>query len=550
MTAPGVHVLFVGDLLREGEPEDRADIASRVRLPGMTCRAESASSPLPADAPEPTHVVVALGMADLLRVHGDPEILDREARALLDRLAAEHPRAPILLCSIPPVRAEQARLNDTIVRANQALLSLACARGTGFLDLHGLLRDDLSPRPALDPRHAGEGLRLRGSARRRLRDALAGEIGLRSPRLFEDAVRDTAALVRDSLVRRGRHAVERARGKGLFERELDPARDRVALLFFGDVERDTWVRGDRVPRRFARLVRHALTHRQRTSGFTVAFQALCKALSRQGYRVVVDDFALARKNPHYPVGVAGYPHLLEGWSLPNPAVLGPGLFDHPGQAPFLRDDRRFKAYLVPEGWMMELFRGAWGDFCLPWHAGIDLSAWPGFRAAPKDIDVLVYAKFLWGRETGDRRVLSPLLAALSKRGLRVHVLRYGSYEPGEYRALLRRSRSMAYLCEHETQGIAYAEAMACDVPLLAWDQGQWLDPVRLRHGTPIVPASSVPYFDATCGERFADIDQLPASLDRLLDRLPLYAPRAFVARRLSLEGSARLYESALRRAGG
>ena len=39
---------------------------------------------------------------------------------------------------------------------------------------------------------------------------------------------------------------------------------------------------------------------------------------------------------------------------------------------------------------------------------------------------------------------------------------------------------MIFLVEHETQGIAYQEAMACDVPILAWDQGNWLDPKRLE----------------------------------------------------------------------
>lgn len=561
MRAPLRCLLFVGDALRGSDvPEDLTafDITSRIGLPGVVCRVERAfDAPGPTGASAaarptgvfaPTHVIVALGIADLLREGGSPERLVDACRSLLERISRAHPSTPILVCSAPPLPASEVERNASIVLLNRGLLSLAEERGLGFVDLHGMLRDDLAPRPAIDNLYSAGRAALRGIAMRRLRDALAGEIGLRSPRLVEDALRDAGDLVLGSLTRTAHHAVERAQGKGLFARELDPRRDRVALLFFGDVERDRWIRGDRVPRRFARLVRHALTHRQRTSGFTVAFQALCKALSRRGYQVIVNDHALARKNPLYPVGIAGYPHILERWSLPNPAVLGPGLFDHPGQAPHLLEDPRFKAYLVPEGWMMDLFRGGFGDLCLPWHAGVDLASWPSFRAAKKDIDVLVYVKFLWDREAGERAVLAPLLAALGERRLRVHVLRYGTYEPGEYRALLRRSTSMAYVCEHETQGIAYAEAMACDVPLFAWDQGKWLDPIRLRFGTPDVPASSVPYFDATCGERFSCVGEIGPALDRFLGGLSGYAPRAFVARRISLEGSADLYEAALRRA--
>ena len=35
-----------------------------------------------------------------------------------------------------------------------------------------------------------------------------------------------------------------------------------------------------------------------------------------------------------------------------------------------------------------------------------------------------------------------------------------------YRALLRRSKSMLFLCESETQGMAYQEALASNVPVL------------------------------------------------------------------------------------
>ena len=36
---------------------------------------------------------------------------------------------------------------------------------------------------------------------------------------------------------------------------------------------------------------------------------------------------------------------------------------------------------------------------------------------------------------------------------------------------------MIFLCEHETQGIAYQQALSRNVPILAWDRGgDWQDP--------------------------------------------------------------------------
>jgi len=81
---------------------------------------------------------------------------------------------------------------------------------------------------------------------------------------------------------------------------------------------------------------------------------------------------------------------------------------------------------------------------------------------------------------------------------------------------------MVFLCEHETQGLAYQEALACDVPVLAWQgSGVWEDPDyypdRVRFG----PVSSTPYWSPACGERFAGITDFSTQLQRLLDRTHL-----------------------------
>ena len=214
------------------------------------------------------------------------------------------------------------------------------------------------------------------------------------------------------------------------------------------------------------------------------------------------------------------------------------------------EDPRFKAYLCLCEWHQRLFARHYGDACAAWFAGVDLDAWPDRRGDPKDIDFIVYEKLLWDRERSAPKLVEPILAELSRRGLTAEVLRYGHYNHEQYRRLLSRARGMIFLVEHETQGLACQEAMASSVPILAWDQGFWLDPSRLLYDNEPVPASSVPYFDARCGERFKDLEDLPAALDRFLERRDTYAPRAFVAERLSMEKSAEIYMDLYRRAGG
>ena len=327
--------------------------------------------------------------------------------------------------------------------------------------------------------------------------------------------------------------------------------DRDVILFFADRDPDTFVRGDRhLRRRIRKFVANFRPHQQRVSGFEVSFQLLCRALREAGRTVHVDDYRLARRNPDYPVGLCGYKYILDGWNLPNPAVLGPGLYDHPKQAPQLLQDLRFRSFLTLCDWMRDMFAGLYSRDKLDlWFGGIDLAEWPDSRFETKTIDVLVYDKIRWNRDSLEPTLLEPIVALLEKRGLSYEVIRYGRYTHDDYRNALRKGRSMVFLCEHETQGMAYQEALASNVPVIAWDQGTWLDPNRPLWEAEPVPASSVPYFSITCGERFRDMSDFAETFNRFWNRLNRYEPRKYVASELSFEASAAMYLKAYERAG-
>lgn len=317
--------------------------------------------------------------------------------------------------------------------------------------------------------------------------------------------------------------------------------DRTILLFFESTETDKWIRGDRLIRRVIKDRYRHLTGRRRVLGVQRAFRQLVAALGRVGYRVRINDRRAALDHPHHPVGLCGWPHVLRYWDLPNPAVLGPGLFDHPGQAPQLMADPRYRRYMVNSAWTYDLFRPYFGDTLFQWFAGVDTEVWPDTRAHPKSIDFLIYAKFLWDPATMRTTMLAPIVDVLERRGMTWTVLHYGSHNHKQYRDLLSRARALIFLCEHETQGIAVQEAMSCGLPVLAWDAGLWLDPVRLAYAQDDVPASSVPYFSPECGERFAGLAEFEASLDRFVAREAEYDPRRFVIDTLSMDRSARIY---------
>lgn len=327
--------------------------------------------------------------------------------------------------------------------------------------------------------------------------------------------------------------------------------DRDVLLFFEDHDRDTFFKKDRRIRRVLRRTYHRFrSGRPKVTGFEVWFLLLKQALEQVGRRVLVNEFGVARDNPQAPVGMCGYPQILDDWWLPNPAVLGPGLYDHPSQAPRLMDDARFRVYVTTCGWHHDMFAPVYGEQrCGHWHAGFALSDWPDVSSVPKDIDVLIYDKVRWQRDHFEPTLIAPLRRALETRGLKHETIRYGRYDYRDYRRQLERSKAMIFLCEHETQGMAYQEAMASNVPILAWDPGTWVDPSASKYDSKPIAACSVPFFDDSCGDRFRDFSDFEATLDRFWARRASLAPRAYVARELTLEASANAYLTLLERAG-
>jgi hypothetical protein len=320
-----------------------------------------------------------------------------------------------------------------------------------------------------------------------------------------------------------------------------PSGETPILLFYQEFERDKFLKYDRYLKRVLRPLYSLTHHRQKKTGFAVSFELMVRALRKQGWTVRVNDRAYARRNPTYPVGLVGFPILLDGWDLPNPAILGPSLYDHPMLAPDLMKDPRFRTYLVLGQWIYDVFRPVYGNTCVRWHAGIDVEEWDDARLHAKDIDFLIYDKIRWEREKYATELIEPILRELTARGSRFEVIRYTKHDHVTYRRLLQRSRSMIFLCEHETQGLAYQEALASNVPVLAWDNGYWLDPLWRRLSPDMIPASSVPYFSNECGERFRDIAEFSHALDRFVDRSPSLRPREYVVAHLSMAESARIY---------
>jgi hypothetical protein len=276
----------------------------------------------------------------------------------------------------------------------------------------------------------------------------------------------------------------------------------------------------------------------RASGPDKVFLNLCLGLDRLGLPYVV-NLPLADLHDGDRVGVIGAVgrQALKDYDRPIPIVAGPCLMTHPCEWPTVCQDYPVALYLQHSPWANEVYKPYFGDRCRIWPVGIDTTAWRPRAVERKTVDFLIYDKIRWNRNELVPRLLDVVRSELKRRCLTYIEIRYGTYDEPQYKDALDTCRAMIFLCEHESQGLAYLECLATDVPILAWDQGWCLDPLQLASAKADIPAASVPYFDKQCGLRFRTMDEFPEALSRFLDlqRSGGFAPRAYVTENLTLE---------------
>lgn len=326
--------------------------------------------------------------------------------------------------------------------------------------------------------------------------------------------------------------------------------ETVHLYDIKPADTPRWVPGDQYPRALIRKLLRPWRGRP-PSGLAKVTENLCRGFDQIGQPYVL------HRRPDLPpagalVGILHGPHdLVRPVASVRRCVTGVGVLDFPDQWPTLFTDTRVAFHLQACEWAAAYYRPFFGNRLRLWPVGIETEKHRPRPDVSKEFDFLVYDKLRWPAEHPEPDVLARSLAELDRRGLRYRVIGYGRYPNGKensYHALLARSRAVLFLCENETQGIAYNEAMSMDLPLLAWDPQRWLDPNRHAHGLGNCPATSVPYFDERCGEKFTSLASLPLTLDRFLERLQknVYRPRDYVLENLELGQCARRYAALLR----
>lgn len=312
-------------------------------------------------------------------------------------------------------------------------------------------------------------------------------------------------------------------------------------LFYEEPDGDRWLPFDRFPRRIARRI---VRGRRRPGGQERVFLNLCAGLDRIGMEYRVNDYRWARRHPERLACIIGKPQVLDKVAWKNPILFGAAVYSHPLADPTLLQRLPIRKVLVPGPWMKRMCEPYWGDAVEVWPVGIDTGLWKPTPGNDREFDVLLYDKVRWEHERYEDELIEPIRESLRSLDLTFAEIRYGYYREEEFHDLLARCRSMIFLCEHETQGIAYQQALSAGVPILAWDRGgPWKDPEYFPDRVDFQPVSSVPYWDERCGRRFDGFasfgDEWSGFWEGCLSGR--FQPRDYIVENLTLEICAQRY---------
>jgi hypothetical protein len=312
-------------------------------------------------------------------------------------------------------------------------------------------------------------------------------------------------------------------------------------LFYEEPEVDRWLPFDRFPRR---AVRRIVRGKQSPGGMQRYYLNLRAGLDRLQVPYRVNDYRYAQQHPDEVACIVGKPHVLDKTEWKNPILFGPAVFSHPLDDPSLRERLPVRRVLLSCEWFKDMFATRWDNNLRVWPSGINTYEWTTAPVAQKDVDVLLYDKVRWEYERYESELIAPLRASLERKGLKVEAIRYGYYKEEDFQALVKRSRAMLFLCEHETQGFAYLQTLASGLPILAWERGGfWKDPAYYPDKVQFAGVSAVPYWDERCGLKFKDAEDFPCKLDEFWEKLlgGEFAPREYVLENLTLEKCAQDY---------
>jgi hypothetical protein len=184
-------------------------------------------------------------------------------------------------------------------------------------------------------------------------------------------------------------------------------------------------------------------------------------------------------------------------------------------------------YNVLADWNLDVFKEFASETVIPLVShpfGIN-PAIEDVRLMLKPLDCIVYFK------DRDPKQLEYAEGILNAMKYSYRVFRYGSYSNDDYMKTLATAKFALWIGRHESQGFAFQECLASNVPILVWDTTSMFDEwgaYKEYKGKKNLYATAASQWSSACGERIIRDYELPKALRNIMSNLQNYRPREFI----------------------
>jgi len=208
-------------------------------------------------------------------------------------------------------------------------------------------------------------------------------------------------------------------------------------------------------------------------------------------------------------------------------IIGPQVWMFDGYGQFLIENQNYyKKIIAPSEWVKNKFITKFNlpeDKLAVWPVGIEQFD----NTREVNYDCLIYFK------RREQKELDAVKQFLDSKNLTYKMVQYGGYGEDGFKQLVNSAKFCFLINGTESQGIAVQEIMSMGVPIIAWDIKEWLDQGEAYR----VPATSVPFWDERCGEKFFTVDEMGETFDNFYARINDYNPKDYVHDKLSFKSS-------------
>jgi glycosyltransferase involved in cell wall biosynthesis len=228
-------------------------------------------------------------------------------------------------------------------------------------------------------------------------------------------------------------------------------------------------------------------------------------------------------SPCQPIDVSRYPN--------TKFIFGPHFSVFPNTNQMNTIKGKNSIYIQPSDWVVDL----WKSFPYCNDINIKLFAFGVHTDKFNEINSINYRSkvFVYFKRRRPDEI-DALLSFLKSKNIEIEIFDYEKkYSEEKYLNYLQNSKYGIWLDAHESQGFALEEALSCNVPLLVWNVSSMNQEYRSSYNN--IPATTIPYWDARCGEYFYNVDELEETFNKFLSKIDTYKPREFILENLSMK---------------